>query len=80
MDFTWSYQNLPIENEDSSDPNHNGPYSIPPLQTHSRYLYARHGELCYVDEFVTVFAMQFHPDELCLMCELNMLHSIYALC
>lgn len=79
-DFNWYYDNPPIEDEDSPDLYHRGPFSLPPLQTHSRYLYARRGYLCCGRDFYKLFCFQFHMESLCAPCELEMLHAASNLC
>ena len=75
MGFTWYHDNQPIEVQDSLYTLHDGPCSLPPLQSRSRYLYARRGEVYCGKHFFSLFVMQLDPKPLCAQCEHLMLQS-----
>lgn len=70
----------PILDPDSDDPNHQGDYSIPPFQTHSRLFYAPLGEECCDINFVVLYYLQGHPFPHCRECALRVLRAASHIC
>ena len=80
MDNQWSDTCGPSLDPDSTDPNHQGSYSIQPFQTHSRYFYATLGEECCGDNFIHVYFQQHHPFPHCTDCARMVLGCATNLC